>query len=378
MKIIYEPTCKGLTHFMFNFSFIKVITELITDEKLVFFGDEEHIKLLKERGETKKNITFKSLKIHGLQKKILSLISGFINLVKIKFFFINSDCTELIITNSHAHTLLFAKLLFRKRKITFILHGQLEELTRKKSMLQLGYYNKFALEFMNDGNRIKYIVLGSSIKRNLIKRIPSIENNVYSMDHPYDFEKNADTNINQNKKKEIIKIGTIGNASIDKGIESLFEIDNYLVSKGIRNIELFHIGSFKDIHLPQNSNVKIPSMQGMLPREDYEKYINDLDYILFFYPKDSYKLTASGAIFDAIAYHKPVIALSNDYFSYIFDKCGEIGYLCSDLNDIKQTIISIGENASDVYDQMVNQIIKSKMVFSYEEIAKDVKGKGIW
>jgi hypothetical protein len=42
------------------------------------------------------------------------------------------------------------------------------------------------------------------------------------------------------------------------------------------------------------------------------------------YDTNGYKLTASGSILEAIWNEKPIIALSNEYFKYLFDKYGEI------------------------------------------------------
>ena len=73
-------------------------------------------------------------------------------------------------------------------------------------------------------------------------------------------------------------------------------------------------------------------------REELEKRIEELDIILFLYPCNSYKLMASGAILDALSMQKPIIALKNDYFEYIFKKYSAFGYLFDSIDEIIEVL----------------------------------------
>jgi len=50
-----------------------------------------------------------------------------------------------------------------------------------------------------------------------------------------------------------------------------------------------------------------------------------MDILIFLYPEDKYKLTASGAIFDSIDREKIILSLHNDYFDDLFSRVF-IGY----------------------------------------------------
>ena len=91
-----------------------------------------------------------------------------------------------------------------------------------------------------------------------------------------------------------------------------------------------------DVRKLQELGVSLPENLGkdVIPRDILEKRIEDLDFILYLYPITSYKIMASGAILDALSFKRPIIALRNDYFSYIFEKFGEFGYLFDSLEDI--------------------------------------------
>ena len=81
-----------------------------------------------------------------------------------------------------------------------------------------------------------------------------------------------------------------------------------------------------------------------IERKEFENLISDIDYALYFYTKDKYKITASGAVLDAINARKPIIALKNDYFSYLFGKYGQIGYLFESIEEMGNRIDLLNDN----------------------------------
>jgi hypothetical protein len=63
-----------------------------------------------------------------------------------------------------------------------------------------------------------------------------------------------------------------------------------------------------------------------LPRDKYDRLIEELDYIFIPYSADSFKFAASGAVLEAIFKKKPVLMYSNHYFNYLDRKLGHFGY----------------------------------------------------
>lgn len=54
----------------------------------------------------------------------------------------------------------------------------------------------------------------------------------------------------------------------------------------------------------------------------------------FFYNSDIYKFTASGPFIDVLIAGKPVLALKNNYFEYMFKKYGDFGVLLDSIDDM--------------------------------------------
>ena len=109
---------------------------------------------------------------------------------------------------------------------------------------------------------------------------------------------------------------------------------------------LYAIGAVKDNYEELLENgVIIPGGKYGLDRISFDSYVKELDYILYFYGIEKYKLIASGAIFE----------LKNTYFEYLSNKYGDIGFLCDNIEQMAtiienlSTTISMKFNFSNYY-----------------------------
>lgn len=358
--LLYEPWARKTLHFEFNKCILKILSLVYIKDEIIYCGDKEQIELLKESLNSSKNIKYVELKIldYSNENKIKLLIQELKNINFIKK--INVDTYFII--NTLPHTLLFLKILFNKNSnIIGCLHG-LDILYEKKR----GVYSMLPIAFrIKNKMNIKYFVLGESIKKNLLKIFPNLSDKLFSIDHPYTFLTEEETNkLQQNEKK--IKIGTIGLASLKKGFLDYIYISNCLKQD---KFECYHIGKISNYN-PNDLKIKIPSNNKVLSNEEYKKYILELDCILYFYPKNSYKLTASGAIFDALKYNKPLIAIRNDYFQYIFDKVGDIGYLFDTKEDML-SFLNSKEFKRKIFDEAIKYNIRKARIYFSEEVIKN-------
>ena len=107
----------------------------------------------------------------------------------------------------------------------------------------------------------------------------------------------------------------------------------------------------------------------MLSKKELEDRASMLDFILFLYPKDSYRLIASGAILEAISLKKPILALRNDYFNYLFKKFGDFGYLTDSIEGLISLINTIQiKNKQFNFDTIQNNL-------SIENITTNLKNE---
>ena len=204
--------------------------------------------------------------------------------------------------------------------------------------------------------KIKFVVMGDSILSNIKSVIPNnISKSFISIDHSYFFRRKENLELSFNNKK--IKIGTVGTFSKIKGGEDFFKLYNLI---GPDKVDFSITGRiFYESYIFDSMKIDIPKNKGknMIPRNELEERIQKLDIILFFYSKTSYKLIASGAIMDAINMRKPILAIKNDYFEYIFRKFGRFGFLVN----------SVEEMAT-----ILKTIRKEDLLFDFDSIQKQM------
>ena len=225
-----------------------------------------------------------------------------------------------------------------KRKIIVFCHGEMEGLvTAAKTG---GFLHRILTKlshnfFLNKNKKISkglyFSVLGEVLKKNISDKIDLAKASKFiSVDHPYLF---YDV-ISQHQEEGRINVATVGLLNEVKGLNSLVEYATKINSKLRERLRISVIGKIDgDQQLLKQSKIKFATESGvLLGRDEFNCLIQKQDYLLYFYPCDSYRLVASGAIFDAICYEKPILALKNDYFEYIFKKYGEFGFLFKDIS----------------------------------------------
>lgn len=365
--IAYEPWAHGEAHLEFNKAFLTVLCNLY--DSVVFYGEHLHISLLRDSVDTTK-IVFIELKITDYEHIAGKLSSFFIELKNVLKIRKRANGNDIFFTYGAAHTMLYAERLLKNNRCFYIQHGALEVIQKKLSPLKLNYYLSAALKKCPKNHRI--IVLGESIKTNALKQMPFLAEKIFSLDHPFISNTSYCENSNIEKKSKIF-IGTIGVGSFEKGLPELNELAKYLYTKNCSRIHLQHIGRILDCSIDR-SLIDIPfNSSSLIPRKIYLDAVKKLDFILFLYPVDSYKLTASGAVFDAFQCGKPIIALQNDFFAYLFQKCNAIGYICKDIHQIKSVLDELENINQSDYETMCRASNQMLHNFSPDVVAEQLR-----
>ena len=377
MIVVYEPFSTKLNHVPVNVEFLSIIAEKFNNKKIVFYGEKQHLEKVKEKVNYD-NIDYRPVTIvEPVEGQIKAVLNERKNVKKLTS--LKEDPIELlVILNSHPHTMLFVKRYTPKQiPIIFIVHGNIEEIKRKKRIYQLGYWIRPAFRYKRSRKNVKYIVLGESIRKHFLEYIDYIREDLVSVPHPYTFTK---ANHENTKTDNRITLGMIGSFSPEKRSTLIFDLEERIRERNIGNIGFLIVGS-GDSNVSERKT-SIPFVgDGIhkLSDEEYNRGIAQLDYILFFWPRDSYQLTASGALCDAIVHEKPIISIRNDYLDWVFSETGSLGFLCDDLEEMEEIIVSIanGERQGET-EQFKNNFEKAREFFSREHVAKIMEDKGVW
>lgn len=381
MIIICEPQCAGFEHTEVNAALLAVANNAFPDEEILFLAEKEHVQQV-----------MKKLKAHSVENVTCEVVEiptpGTINLVRlpaelrlIKQVFelaIKNKCSKILFASVTSAGLFAIKILLKKYKEVSCLvvpHGILESVVKRPSVLpwHFIFWFRFAMTFGNT-ERITYVVLGESIKERLCRELPIVKDRIKSITLPT-FFKNP-----QNIPKvesNVIRFGTFGVAHLKKGFDLFFkmaeEVKGCSTSLTPEFILIGHIGD-KLLKNGPYDFASVPSPDTPLSRERFDQYANNIDYAIYFYKPTSYQLTASGALFDAFSFVKPIIALRNPFFEYYFKTLGDIGYLCDSYNEMKMVILEILNNKpTERYKQQQTNIITGREQFNLQNVGKQFK-----
>lgn len=233
---------------------------------------------------------------------------------------------------------------WKHNQIFSLCHNDMEWIVWKEAktipMKMISLQLKLAFNIIKLKKKIHFILLSSEMAdyfKTLIKQ--KNHDQIEWIDHSYIRPKVLEKKIIAAIDGKI-NVGLPGAITPNRGLDLLKQI-----LKKISNSDL-HLYSISFISEPVAANqfTMLNDSGKLLDFTDYNNNIQSMDWLLFLYDKNSYRLTASGAILEAIWNGKPIIALKNAYFEYLFNKFGEMGYLCNSEDDLIQKINSLSSD----------------------------------
>lgn len=349
----------------------------LCSDKVVCYKDKSTFTFIKESEEKYnfgENIELRSIRAYAPHNKLLYVLGMLLSGLTSVFLLFKTKREDVVIyayNNLFAlHTLnLFNKFLHRK--IVISCHGEMELLTNNVQGSIANIHRLILTDFFKKrkaDDNIRFLLLGDSMVKNIQPYVSSHNiRHFCSIECPCYME---DVQQVASSIKKTIKIGVLGTLSPIKGLSEMISFIVKLKEKGIdfdfSVIGGVSMGNKKYSEILEKYNVNIKG--GSLPRYLFEKEILNLDFVVFFYPRDSYKLIASGTLLDAIALNKPVIALKNDYFNYILKKTEHPSILCDNVDEMVDSFVE--GRANDLYNMDFNS---SKSLFSPVSISKQLQ-----
>ena len=285
-------------------------------------------------------------------------------------------CKKIIFT-SFSESILFSiksskYYLLNSIKYYLISHGGLNKIKDNRSTSPVAWvFNMYnAMSFLNKCN-IKFIFLEEIIKNTVDSIMPRLSKNSFVISHPLTI--NPEIITNNKIKTDKIRIGFLGNANIEKGIDHFLSAAKAVKKKYPDNFEFIIIGKvFK-----QMKNLEIldmPPYLEKLDRNEYVKLASSLDYACLPYQNDHYTLSPSGSLLDAISLKIPLIATRFGVVEWLFGKYGQLGILIKDANCLGEELCKAIENKSILKrDDFVKNIEMINSDRSNEKLALSLK-----
>ncbi len=382
MIVVVEPQCWGFEHSDLNAALLAAVRGAFPTESILFMAERAHLGLVN-----------KSLDLHGVQSIQYFYIkcppAGYSDARRIPYEFLlirsifkkaNALKTKAIIfASATSATLWCIKYFAAQYKDIFSLavpHSVLETSVKAPSVLKpwvFIFWIRFSLLYWNT-SQLKILLYGERNKRELTKIIPKLEKYTEAVDLPYFFNEINGTGW---AKSDRLCFGSFGEWHLKKGTPIFFQLARD-VSFHCPNsmVEFILVGriSTEQHKKLSSSEVIIPSFDRALSREAFESYASRVDYSVFCFDPTSYSLTMSGSFYDALSFVKPVIALKTPFFKYIFDRFGDIGYLCDTYEIMRDLVIELSGNRSlGRYSVQCSNIIKARTLVDIKSISVKIR-----
>lgn len=351
-RIIYLNTFAwGTAHEMFNASLLEMCASQA--DQVVCRNSESNFRAIFRLldGKVPSSVIHKRVHIPSGSGKYKILFRYIIGALLDTIYLIGSHKDDMIImpfNNLFGLRMFNAVNRLLKRKTLICCHGEMESIASSvnvKGVLSKILYcccrNFFLNPKVKIAKTIYFSVIGEMIYKNLETYVDKSKMaHFVSMDHPYIFVKQI-AKTESRVDRLPLSVGTVGAMSMSKGLSRLLYYAELCDKKSL-NVKISHTGKIvSDDKLREQNIVELPAQNQELSREQYDERLSNLDYILFFYDSDSYKITASGAIMDALTVEKPIIAIRNSYFDYMFEKFGAFGYLVDNVEQMVDVTMDI-------------------------------------
>lgn len=383
MIIISEVVHNGQVHLQVNSCLLEMIEYNYPNDKIIFRAEKSHVEAIQRSSLTNftKNTIFTSFpkyyneKEYSWFKRITGECRQILTTLRLGK---KNDAKRYIWTCLLPTGHLFLNCLlffqFNKKSHTIVLHGELEYLkTEGKKTTEIIFGKILGLALRISPPKTSYLVLGGNIKQKLATFVnDKVIKKVYSMVHPYHYDYTNSKGINEGN----LIFGAFGSQMLSKNSQCIYSLaNNFKREIGEGTLSFLTIGKvLPELEPYKNSSVKSYFSHDFVPQIDFEELISKIDFALFFYNNSSYQLCASGAIFEAIRLDLPIVSITNDYFKWLFDKFGEMGFLCTSLEEME---IVIGGLMNGKWTEEVtlfrDNIANFKKMNSLQKLADDLK-----
>ena len=366
-------------HTVINRCMLDMLCNIFKGQQVVFWGSRKHFENLTKGRDIQVNTHFVKVlapkdgdKLHWIKKyakeaKFILDILRNAKKQKVALLFFSS----LSVFGSYAVKLLSS--FFPKVPIIITLHGELEYIKLSSNAPRSLRLMSVALKktLYNLPRNIKVLVLGSFIKEQLIASNILNEDQIIAIEHPYHF---ADAL--QYSERTIPSFGHIGIAKRSKHSELFFKLAEFFREDILAGRVSFKIVGlvWKDLDGDTNSLVEYADTRNFLSRDVFEERMKEIDYAIFLYGDDHYSLTGSGALMDALSFHKPILCLRNRYFGRLYSTApAEPGWIFDHFEELKGKVKDIIAGQEIYSKEVMRQRFKDvKKMFSLEVVEEQL------
>ncbi len=225
---------------------------------------------------------------------------------------------------------LLARMTRRRLGVHIGMHGNLNEIEgwRSRNPLWRRFDLRAALSAAHPP-ALRFLVLEPAIRNELARLLPATERRTDVLALPANVGELA--NQAEMGLSRPVRFGLIGQATKDKGIDAFLDIAKRMTARHGSAVEFYLVGAMRPGDDPARfAPLAHPVDHGALDRASFTDRLARLHYVLLPLDPGYYRLSASGAVIDAVTWLKPMIATPMPIVADLFARFGDLGTLCED------------------------------------------------
>jgi len=360
--VVFDAVAWGFEHIPFNAAFIAAMACAFPNETIHFFGERDHVSQLRRYLEPRfsgSRVVWRELELPPRFATSRERVArDFRNCETVLSEARRLGASRVVACYLHSITGILAlktlSLVHRESLVAFVHHGSLV-----RAMGSRRYHPILTLA----NGRLRQIVLGDSLRTEVIGKLPRLRRSLYAIRHPYFFEDAAPSTLPETGPMTFSFLGLVEEA---KGFAEFVDLAAVFGASWGESVRFDLIGAKRRGFAvdPARSWVQTYGEGGPIPREVFERQLRETTYAVFPYESSYYKLVASGSVLDALTAGKPLIALRNSQFEEMFRTMGDIGYLCDDLAEMKRVIETIlRERPRERHRRQSENILRTRRIY---------------
>jgi len=322
----------SIPHSEVNAGFLSLVELVYQNNKLLFIADKNHNKAIQEIIKLNRWEYIPS-KVLPYEPKffLLNDLILIFKIIKIFIGFRKTDTIYFLGIMPLAHIFIsFFNSIFKK-KIVICLHGQMEAYLKETKIGFSKYYYRLSKFIFNRNDGIDYLFFGESIKNNLLYLFNS-KKNLIAIDQPYLYQELEEKVFLAGKKN--FTLGFVGRFDNSKNVKEFFKFVDFLEQEILEDKIIIKIIGKVFCEIPPKYADYISYYNSTLGKDEFEKEVLQLDFVISFTDEYYYRATPSGVFFDCIKYEIPILSLNNDFTNYYLKKYNNIGEIFKNTSEM--------------------------------------------
>jgi|GEM_PF-3144987 len=366
--VVVDTVIKGYNHVTINKGLLEILCH--AGNRLTLVSDEIHGQVICENLPC--TVQKRPIKIIGPRGGIINKANDWYLKLKEEFHFFQSlpyqqaiQDADLVIFTTITPVNLFLHAgilnsLANSKKVVVGLHGEIEVLFKSRPTFREKLFRYFYKSALKKTPQVKFLLWSPFIEQNMLNAGYLKREQAFSAFHPLSEVRNEEVGLELPSHGKTFVFSHLGVASYRKNADKLFELSTIIDLKKSpdHHISIRNIGKVEaKMQSKVNPLVNILSMNNeVLTQKRYAHEIGQTHYVLSFISGEEYVNRISGSILDAVQYYRPIIALRHSFIEDIFDKAGDIGFLCDSLESMSELILRIVNYDEQLISRYTSQV----------------------